>query len=149
MKSEPGPEQVVTLSKYNLNPSKPEDKRPFEPPPTQCTNVQHLCFRRAFATGSARVINMELHDRPVRHGSVGQPSEELTPDEIRGLAPADYTDPVIEIYKRDIDRTLLVENLRRTVSERLANFQSFMNELGELRGAALSSRTRNELVRNS
>jgi len=28
-------------------------------------------------------------------------------------------DPVIEAYKRDVDRTLLRENLRRTVEERL------------------------------
>lgn len=30
-------------------------------------------------------------------------------------------DPVIEVYKRGLDRTLLRENLRRTVAERLAN----------------------------
>ncbi len=30
-------------------------------------------------------------------------------------------DPVIERYKQDLDRTLLRENLRRTVAERLAN----------------------------
>lgn len=29
-------------------------------------------------------------------------------------------DPVIEAYKKDIDRTLLRENLRRTVAERVA-----------------------------
>jgi hypothetical protein len=28
-------------------------------------------------------------------------------------------DPVIEAYKRDVDRTLLRENLRRTVEERI------------------------------
>lgn len=32
--------------------------------------------------------------------------------------PAD-PDPVIETYKRDVDRTLLRENLRRTVEERI------------------------------
>ncbi len=30
-------------------------------------------------------------------------------------------DPVIEAYKKDIDRTLLRQNLKRTVAERLAN----------------------------
>ncbi len=30
-------------------------------------------------------------------------------------------DPVIEAYKKDIDRTLLRENLRRSVDERVAN----------------------------
>jgi hypothetical protein len=35
------------------------------------------------------------------------------------LAPADYIDPVIEAYKKDVDRTLLRENLKLTVEERI------------------------------
>jgi hypothetical protein len=35
------------------------------------------------------------------------------------LAPADYCDPVIEAYKKDVDRTLLRENLKLTPEERL------------------------------
>ena len=31
-------------------------------------------------------------------------------------------DPVIEAYKKDVDRTLLRENLRRTPQERTRNF---------------------------
>lgn len=41
-------------------------------------------------------------------------------------------DPVVEAYKHGIDRTMLVENLRRTVDERLrmnAEVQMFGNEL--------------------
>jgi hypothetical protein len=41
-------------------------------------------------------------------------------------------DPVIEVYKRDIDRTLLRENLRLTVEERflkLMDLQRFAEEL--------------------
>ena len=34
-------------------------------------------------------------------------------------------DPVIEAYKKDIDRTLIRENLKRTVEERLRNLVSF------------------------
>ena len=30
------------------------------------------------------------------------------------LAPPDYKDPVIEVYKKDVDRTLLVEMLKLT-----------------------------------
>ena len=37
----------------------------------------------------------------------------------RELAPADYRDPVIEAYKKDVDRTLLRENLKLTVEERI------------------------------
>lgn len=43
----------------------------------------------------------------------------------RDLAPADYVDPVIEAYKKDIDRTLIRENLKLTVAERF-------NEICEL-----------------
>ena len=42
-------------------------------------------------------------------------------------------DPVIEAYKKDIDRTLLRENLRRTVEERLRDLmrlQRFAEEWG-------------------
>lgn len=49
-------------------------------------------------------------------------------------------DPVIEAYKKDVDRTLIRENLKRTPDERLQNLQSFMAFVHELRGAA--SRTR-------
>ena len=41
-------------------------------------------------------------------------------------------DPVIEAYKRDVDRTLLRENLKRTVEERieaLMQLQAFAEEL--------------------
>jgi hypothetical protein len=91
---------------------------------------------------------MELHERPAGDSCSVPLSEELTPDEVRGLAPPDYFDPVIEAYKQDVDRTLLIENLRRTVPERLANFQKFMDSLEELRGAALPPKMREELLRN-
>jgi hypothetical protein len=48
--------------------------------------------------------------------------------------PAQFEpDPVIEAYKKDIDRTLLRENLRRTVEERLRDLmrlQRFAEEWG-------------------
>lgn len=49
-------------------------------------------------------------------------------------------DPVIELYKRDVDRTLIVENLRLSVQQRfeqLMQLQRFAAELrtaGKLRG---------------
>jgi hypothetical protein len=33
-------------------------------------------------------------------------------------APANFLDPVIEAYKKDVDRTLLRENLKLSVDER-------------------------------
>jgi hypothetical protein len=47
------------------------------------------------------------------------------------LAPPDYFDPVIESYKRDVDRTRLRENLKLTVEERIQKFESFMKYLDE------------------
>lgn len=48
------------------------------------------------------------------------------------LVPKAAPDPVVETYKRDVDRTLLRENLRRSVDERLrslADLQAFGREL--------------------
>ena len=51
------------------------------------------------------------------------------------LPPPDFLDPVIEAYKKDVDRTLLRENLKLTVAERLDKFQRFMDSLEQLREA--------------
>ena len=45
-------------------------------------------------------------------------------------------DPVIEAYKKDVDRTLLIENLRLTTQQRSEKFQHFMNFCFELRSNA-------------
>jgi transcriptional regulator with XRE-family HTH domain len=48
------------------------------------------------------------------------------------LVPIAALDPLTEAYKRDVDRTLLRENLRKTVDERLrslAEMQEFGREL--------------------
>ena len=44
-------------------------------------------------------------------------------------------DPVIEAYKRDVDRTLLRENLKRSVAERLANLLALQRLAHETRKA--------------
>ena len=45
-------------------------------------------------------------------------------------------DPVIEAYKRDVDVTLIRENLKLTVEQRVRNMTSFVRALEEIRGAA-------------
>lgn len=60
------------------------------------------------------------------------------------LPPADLVDPVVEAYKRDVDRTLLRENLRLTVDERFRKFHSFMQGVYALREAGASMRERGE-----
>jgi hypothetical protein len=56
------------------------------------------------------------------------------------LAPADYRDPVIEVYKKDVDRTLLRENLKLTVEERFVKFERFWEYAQELREAGRKGR---------
>ena len=45
-------------------------------------------------------------------------------------------DPVIEAYKKDVDRTLLRENLKLTPDQRVRKLLAFMEDLAKLRGAA-------------
>jgi len=47
--------------------------------------------------------------------------------------PLNSIDEIIEIYKRDVDVTLLDECLKRTVEERLRALQAFGTSLDELR----------------
>ena len=46
-----------------------------------------------------------------------------------------YRDPVVEAYKRDIDHTLLRENLRRSVDERVRNLMALQRLAEEARRA--------------
>jgi hypothetical protein len=52
----------------------------------------------------------------------------------------DFCDPVIEAYKKDVDRTLIRENLKLTVEERLLKFEQFMAFVQELREAGRRAR---------
>lgn len=54
----------------------------------------------------------------------------------RGLDP----DPVIEAYKRDVDRTLLRENLKLSVDERFRKLMALQRFAEELRRAGRSAR---------
>jgi hypothetical protein len=49
-------------------------------------------------------------------------------------------DRVIEAYKKDVDRTLIRENLKRTPDERLRRLEAFVRDLAELRAAVASRR---------
>ncbi len=57
----------------------------------------------------------------------------------RGGDPA--SDPVVEAYKRDIDRTLLRQNLRRSVTERVANLRALQRLASEARRAGGARRS--------
>ena len=49
-------------------------------------------------------------------------------------------DPLIEVYLRDVDRSLLRENLKLTPAQRLEKFVRFARFAGELRSAGRRAR---------
>jgi hypothetical protein len=49
-------------------------------------------------------------------------------------------DPVVELYKQGVDRTLLRQNLRRSVDERILNLIDLQRLAEELRRAGQRSR---------
>ena len=51
-------------------------------------------------------------------------------------------DPVIEAYKKDIDRTLIRENLKLTVTERFEQAMALQRFAEELRRAGTEARLR-------
>ncbi|MDZ4850680.1 MAG: hypothetical protein SGI77_15445 [Pirellulaceae bacterium] len=55
------------------------------------------------------------------------------------LPPPDTFDAVLEAYKKDVDVSLLRENLKLTVEERFLKFQRFMQSMETIRQAMLDS----------
>jgi len=53
-----------------------------------------------------------------------------------------WRDPVIEAYRKDIDRTLLRDNLSRSVDERFARLMELQRFAAELRRAGREARKR-------
>ena len=51
------------------------------------------------------------------------------------------SDPVVEAYMRHVDRTLLRQNLRRTVTERIRNLMALQRLAEEARRAGQSRRS--------
>jgi len=56
-------------------------------------------------------------------------------------AESTYRDPVVEVYKRDIDRTLLRPNLKLTVTERFQRAMAHDRFADELRRAGRELRS--------
>ena len=50
-------------------------------------------------------------------------------------------DPLIEAFKKDVDRTLLIDNLRRTYDERARRMNEFLHALDKLRAARPTGRS--------
>jgi hypothetical protein len=67
-----------------------------------------------------------------------EPEDDATILRRHGIEP----DPVVEAYKKDVDRTLLRENLRRTPEERLDNLAALQAFAAEVRRAGQEARNR-------
>jgi hypothetical protein len=59
-------------------------------------------------------------------------------DELPPITP----DPVIEFYKKDVDRTLIRENLKLTVTERFEKLMALQRFAEEMRRAGKEARRR-------
>ena len=51
-------------------------------------------------------------------------------------------DPIIEVYKKDVDRTMIRENLRLSVDQRLQNLEALLRDAIELRRAMRAAKTK-------
>jgi hypothetical protein len=58
-------------------------------------------------------------------------------------------DPVIEAFKKDVDRTLLIENLRLTVPQRLDRHERAARLVPEVRRAGEEGRRRSDESRST
>jgi transcriptional regulator with XRE-family HTH domain len=58
------------------------------------------------------------------------------------LVPLPVVDPMVERYKRDVDRSLLRENLRKSVHERLRSLGEWQTDLHTLQYAVTRARAR-------
>jgi len=60
----------------------------------------------------------------------------------RTTAPGEqpWVDPVIEAYKKDVDRTLIRHNLRLTVQQRLENLEAALRDVEQIRFAMVEAK---------
>lgn len=84
---------------------------------------------------------MNLSDPPHSKNDDGPPPA-YPRDPRLALDPpgGDFFDPVIEFYKKDVDRTLLRENLKLTVEQRILKAQSFIRSVEAWREAGRLAR---------
>jgi hypothetical protein len=85
--------------------------------------------------GLARRLSTRRHDSHEWVIFTGGTLAPMVPEPV-ALDP----DPVIEAYKRDVDRTLLRENLKLSPEERLLKLQDFVRFAASLREAGRLAR---------
>lgn len=85
----------------------------------------------------SRVVSLARERLRKAGGPPVRLSAELRFEAGPGLEPSD---PLVAAYAKDIDRTLIRENLRLSVEERLEKLQGWAEAMDEIRGAAWRSR---------
>jgi hypothetical protein len=60
--------------------------------------------------------------------------------DVAEMLSEDAEDPLIAAFKKDVDRTLLIENLRRTLDERARRMNEFLRALDTLRAVGTRRR---------
>lgn len=68
----------------------------------------------------------------IPHTIATKPEIDIPPDRV--------IDPVIGAYKKDVDRTLLIENLKLTSDERFREFDAYVQGVMALRQAGIKFR---------
>lgn len=71
-----------------------------------------------------------LNQEPTTGYPVDMASENAKP-----VVDVRYVDPVIEVYKRDVDRTLIRHMLKMTPEQRLLSLQACLEDVIEMREA--------------
>lgn len=79
-------------------------------------------------------------NEPIRYPDTSAPADVLN-DAVEAASP-DATDSVIEFYKKDVDRTILRENLKLTPQQRSEKFVAFMQGVYQLQAIAARERRR-------
>lgn len=130
--------------------------KPVEMAPTEETNelieyfkaqVNREAIRENLKlTPAERVEKMErlLREKypPVESAQDLALREEPEASAQNGLAMDDSGVDLVEAFKKDIDRTLLIENLKRTPAQRMERFAACMELVYELRRAGREMRER-------
>jgi hypothetical protein len=73
--------------------------------------------------------------RQAGHSRTDRPQPLAVREEPAACASDLTVDPVVEVYKHDVDRTLLRERLKLTVDQRLRDLEQFQADVRELQRA--------------
>ena len=77
---------------------------------------------------------------PQQHQPLRKANRVCQTADVSADGPVREIDPVIEAYKRDVDRTLIRENLRRSVQERFEHLIELQRLAAELKRAGAAAR---------